>query len=108
MEKYTLGHTFEKKFLTKDDTRRTRVTKITKKPYGYRVQMFNNYITLFYVKLETFEDGSAKATVRVEQNYRKPYQYTLYFAPESGKEITTATNSTRAELSIWKELRNIK
>lgn len=65
----------------------TRVTKVTKKPYGYRIQLFNNYITLFYVKLEINSDGTAKASWRVEKNYCATQRFTEYHGAD-GNEIT--------------------
>lgn len=70
-----------------DNSSYTRVTKVVKKPYGYRVQMFNSYITLFYIKLIINPNGSAKAHYLVEKNYCAPKRYTLYFGVD-GNEIT--------------------
>lgn len=82
----------------------TRVTKVVKTKYGYRFQMFNTYITLFFGKLYINEDETAKCVIRVEKNYQAPYQYTLYF-DNNGFEIKTKDNSTRKELFFYKELR---
>lgn len=68
-------------------TQGTRVTKVTKKPYGYRIQLFNHYVTLYYVKLIINANGTAKAHWRVEKNYHPVNSYTVYHSAE-GKEIT--------------------
>ena len=69
------------------DTRGTRVTKVTKKDYGYRIQKFNSYVTLYYIKVIVNENKSAKAHYRVEKNYCPIQRYTLYFNT-NGDEIT--------------------
>lgn len=69
------------------NTQGTRVTKVTKKPYGYRIQLFNHYVTLYYVKLIINTDGTAKAHWRVEKNYSSIQRFTVYHNSE-GKEIT--------------------
>jgi len=61
------------------NTQGTRVTKVTKKDYGYRIQMFNNYITLYYVKLIINANKSAKAHYLVKKNYCSDKRYTIYF-----------------------------
>jgi len=60
-------------------TQGTRVTKVTKKDYGYRIQMFNNYVTLYYIKLIVNDNKSAKAHYKVDKNYCAVQRYTLYF-----------------------------
>lgn len=65
----------------------TRVTKVTPKPYGFRVQMFNNYITLYYIKLVINDNKSAKAHYLVKKNYFADERYTVYFNTQ-GEEIT--------------------
>jgi hypothetical protein len=57
----------------------TRVTKVVKTSYGYRVQMFNNYITLYYLKVIMNENGSAKIHWRVEKNYHTTKRFTTYY-----------------------------
>jgi len=69
------------------ETQGTRVTKVVKTKYGYRVQMFNNYITLFYIKLIVNDNGSAKAHYLVQKNYHPDNRYTLYFGID-GNEVT--------------------
>lgn len=69
------------------NTQGTRVTKVVKTAYGYRVQMFNNYITLFYVKLVVNSNGSAKAHYLVKKNYCDDKRYTIYFGID-GNEVT--------------------
>lgn len=61
------------------NTQGTRVTKVTKKDYGYRIQMFNNYVTLYYVKLIINENKSGKAHYKVDKNYCPTQRYTIYF-----------------------------
>lgn len=61
------------------DTNGTRVTKVTKKPYGYLVKLFNNYVTIYSVKLIINTDNSAKAVVKVDKNYLAPFQYTVHY-----------------------------
>lgn len=69
------------------ETQGTRVTKVTKKDYGYRIQMFNNYITLYFVKLIINDNKSAKAHYLVKKNYCADNRYTIYFDCE-GNSIT--------------------
>ena len=69
------------------NTQGTRVTKVTKKDYGYRIQKFNNYITLYYIKLIVNSNKSAKAHYKVDKNYCPIQRYTLYFNTD-GDEIT--------------------
>lgn len=68
-------------------TQGTRVTKVTKKDYGYRIQKFNPYVILYYIKLIVNENKSAKAHYKVDKNYCPTQRYTLYFNTE-GDEIT--------------------
>jgi hypothetical protein len=106
MENISFGQTYQSLYLSEEaKTRKTRVTKVTNKKYGYSIQMFNDYVTLYYIKLIINEDGSAKAHVRMEKNYQPTQRWTLYFAPD-GREIKDATNSTRKELATYKKLRN--
>ena len=63
------------------------VTKVTKKPYGFRVMAFNNYITEFYFKIVINPDKSAKAHWRVEKNYNPVQRFTTYHGSD-GEEIT--------------------
>ena len=65
----------------------TRTTKVVKKPYGYIVHRFNNYITLYYIKLVINANGSAKASYLVKKNYHDDQRYTLYFGID-GNEVT--------------------
>lgn len=69
------------------ETQGTRVTKVVKTNYGYRIQMFNNYITLYYIKLVVNSNGSAKASYLVQKNYHVDQRYTLYFGVD-GNEVT--------------------
>lgn len=69
------------------NTQGTRVTKVTKKDYGYRIQKFNNYVTLYYIKLIVNDNKSAKAHYEVDKNYCPIQRYTLYF-DTNGDEIT--------------------
>ena len=47
------------------------------------------------------KNKSAKATVKVNSNYRKPYQYTLYYDCDK-KEIIGS--STREEMLFYKSI----
>lgn len=49
--------------------------------------MFNNYITLYYIKLVINANGSAKASYLVQKNYHPDNRYTVYFGVD-GYEIT--------------------
>ena len=69
------------------ETQRTRVTKVTKKDYGYIVHKFNSYVTLYYIKLIVNSNKSAKAHYKVDKNYCPTQRYTLYF-DTNGDEIT--------------------
>lgn len=68
-------------------TQGTKVTKVTMKPYGFRIQLFNHYVTLFYVKLIINPNGSAKAHWLVKKNYQAEYRFTEYYNTE-GNGIT--------------------
>ena len=104
---FTFGRTYQDLYLSEDaKARNTKVTKVKPTKYGYVVHMFNNYITLYYIKLIINEDGSAKAHVRMEKNYQPTQRWTLYFAPD-GREIKASDNSARKELAEYKRLRNI-
>lgn len=69
------------------DAQGTRVTKVTKKDYGYRVQMFNTFITEYFIKLIINDNKSAKAHFLVRRNYAADCRYTLYY-DISGEQIT--------------------
>ena len=57
----------------------TKVTNVKKTDYGYRVRMFNNYITLFYLKIIVNKNGSAKIHWEVKKNYFPVERYTTYY-----------------------------
>ena len=104
---YTPGNHYKDMYLTVDnDVNKctTRTTYVKKTNYGYIFHRFNTYITVFYGKLYINNDGTAKAVVRVERNYCKPYQFTVYF-DQYGLEIKHESNNTRKELSIYKQIR---
>lgn len=65
----------------------TRVTKVKKTDYGYKVQMFNNYITLYYLTIYVYPNKSAKIRWRIEKNYNPVERLTSYHNTE-GNEIT--------------------
>lgn len=65
----------------------TKVTKVTKKPYGYIVKMFNHYITLYSLKVVINENGSAKINWTVDKNYQPTIRFTTYYNTD-GVEIT--------------------
>ena len=76
-------------------------TKIKKTDYGYKIYRFSNYVSLQYIRFEILKKGFAKATVKVHTNYRKPYQYTLYFDSDF---IALRGNSTAQERKVWLKL----
>ena len=57
----------------------TRVTKVKKTNYGYRVQMFNHYVTLFYLKIIIDENKSAKIHWLIDKNYQPKQRFTTYY-----------------------------
>jgi hypothetical protein len=65
----------------------TRVTSVKKTSYGYRVQMFNHYVTLYYLKVIVNENKSAKIHWKVDKNYNPTERYTTYYNT-IGNEIT--------------------
>lgn len=65
----------------------TRTTKCVKTDYGYRIQRFNSYVTLYYIKLIVNPNGSAKAHYKEERNYCPVQRYTVYFDCD-GNECT--------------------
>lgn len=99
----TFGRTWKQRFVT-GEYQSNKITSVKEKPYGYRIQMFNNYITLYYVKLIVNLDGSAKAHVRIKRNYSPTQRFTYYFAPD-GREIKDRLNRTKKELKVYKALR---
>jgi hypothetical protein len=78
-----------KNYLTVEPYRTTgtRVTRVTPTKYGFRAQMFNNYVTLYYLKIIVNADKSAKIQWRVERNYSPVERFTTYYNTE-GNEIT--------------------
>ena len=81
-----------------------KTTKIVPKKYGYILHRFSNYISLQNVKIVYNENGFSKATIKVNTNYKAPYQYTIYFDNE-GNEIKAENNTTK-ERKIWLEMQN--
>ena len=76
-------------------------TAIKKTNYGFKINRFSNYVSLLSIKFEVLTNGFAKATVKVDTNYRPKYQYTLYFDKEYN-EIKEKT--TKLERKKWLEL----
>ena len=77
-------------FLTVDPIhsgKHTRVTKVTPKKYGFRVRMFNSYVTIYYLKIEINADKSAKISWKVDKNYQPINRYTTYHGA-NGEEIS--------------------
>jgi hypothetical protein len=70
-----------KNYLTVDsfDKPGTRITKVKKTESGYNVQMFNNYITLYYLKIFVNSNGSAKITWKIDKNYNPIQRFTTYY-----------------------------
>ena len=103
MENIEFGATWKEKYI--DGTKQSnKITKCKKTDYGYRVNLFNNFITLYSIKLIVNDDGSAKAHVKMDRNYRPTERFTHYFAPD-GREIKDKLNRTRKELSVYNKLR---
>ena len=75
-----------------------------KTSYGYSHVRGTPYICIYKTRIYVYEDGFAKSVTRVDKNYHPPYQFTTYWNAD-GTEIVSQNNSTRAELNIWKTLR---
>lgn len=82
---------------------RLKFVKSKKTNYGFIVNLFTNYITLYTKKIYLYKNGFVKIVTIVDQNYRAKYQYTTYYN-KIGNEIIVSDNSTRKELSIFKQL----
>jgi len=65
----------------------TRVTKVVPKKYGYLIHMFNNYITLYYLKVVVNNNGTAKISWKIDKNYHTLERFTTYHNSE-GNEIS--------------------
>jgi hypothetical protein len=82
-----------------------RVTEIKATKNGYAIKKFSDFVSVQKIKVVYNENGFAKATVKVDTNYRSPYQYTLYF-DKDGNEIKASDNSDATERKMWLELQN--
>ena len=76
-------------------------TSIKKTNYGFKITRFSNFVSILNIKFEVLGNGFAKATVKVDTNYRPKYQYTLYFDKDYNEIKST---STRLERKKWLEL----
>jgi len=65
----------------------TRVTKVTPKKYGYKIHMFNCYVTLYYLKVVVNSNGSAKISWKIDKNYHAIERFTTYHN-STGNQIT--------------------
>ena len=77
-----------------------RTISVKKKPYGFLIIRMSTYVSRQSIKLVIEDNGFAKATVKVNTNYRSPYQYTLYFDDQLN-EIKVPNNSTHKERKMW-------
>lgn len=64
----------------------TRTTKVVKKPYGYIVHQYNNYITLYKHKVVLLESGFVKVFTTMDKNYQ-PIQKWITYYNSDGREI---------------------
>jgi len=64
---------------------------------------FTNYISIYRAKVIKIDDRRHKVIVKVNTNYRKPYQFTVYFLDNI--EVRSDKRDyigTREELQYWK------
>ena len=80
-----------------------RIYRIKPTKYGYIITKVSTYVTVWTIKLHIFKDGSAKAQIKKDMNYRPIERFTAYFAPNGCQVIG---GSTREELNYWKKLKN--
>lgn len=71
-----------KQFLNKDlfnaTTQNLKVTKVKKTDKGFNIHLFTNYICLYYKYITLGKNGTAKVVTKVDRNYSKKYQFTIY------------------------------
>lgn len=95
------GNTYDQMLLKKDTAAHILSHDIIKTDYGYKIKKVTSYVSIINTKLIINKNKSAKAIVKVNTNYRKPYQYTLYFDCDK-QEIKG--NSTREEMLYYKKI----
>ena len=95
------GRTYAEKLLKKQEGPNIMEHSIFKTDYGYKIRKITSYVSIMNIKLFINKNKSAKATVKVNTNYRKPYQYTLYYDCDK-KEIIGS--STREEMLFYKSI----
>jgi hypothetical protein len=98
----TLGASYKTHFLREEYPANILTHKIKKTEYGYKILHMTHYITTTKTKLIINQDGTAKATSKVDKNYHRPYQFTMYF-DKNGYEIKGETK--REELNYYKKER---
>ena len=77
-----------------------RTTEIKAVKGGYNIERISDFVSIQKIKLVYNSKGFAKATVKVDTNYRSIYSYTLYFDLE-GNEIVAKDNNDNAERKMW-------
>jgi hypothetical protein len=65
----------------------------------------SDFVSLQNIKLYILDNGFSYAIVKVNPNYRTPYQFRLYF-DANGKEIISTTNSDSTEKKEWLKLQD--
>jgi hypothetical protein len=79
-----------------------KTTKVIPKKYGYILHRFSNYVSLQNVKIVYNNNGFSKATIKVNTNFQRKYQYTLYF--DNNGNVIDINNNTTKERKKWLEL----
>ena len=87
------GRTFTEQFLTPGQTTPGYMHKIKETPYGYLVTKITPFVTIYKIHIYANSNGSAKVVVKVDQNYRSNYQYTVYFDVDGREIVTTPTHN---------------
>lgn len=63
-----------------------KVTKVKTTKDGFRVQLFNPYVTLYYLNVVLY-DSCFKIHWLIKKNYHEDYRFTSYY-DSIGNEIT--------------------
>lgn len=80
-----------------------KITDIKPTNYGFRIKRMSDYVSHENIKLTVLDNGFSYAVVKVDTNYRTPYEYKLYF-DNNGDEIISIDNSDAKEKRMWLEL----
>ena len=80
----------------------THITKVVEKPYGYLVDAFNHYITLYKHKIVLLDGGFVKVYTTMKKNYRGTQKWVTYYNKD-GREIICFQDYDK-EVSVFNHL----